>query len=319
MTVKQFISEWNDSESDVIKAHTSGSTGDPKEILLEKDLVSKSALRTIRYFGLSSSSRLHLCLSPDYIAGKMMIVRSLLAEAELSVEEPCNHVSFSGCKFPLDLLAVVPSQLSHLLDDASLDKKVKNIIVGGSPLSPSLEEKCRQSGVRIVETYGMTETASHIALREVGEKYFTPLDGIVVKTDEDDSTLIIVIDGNRVFHTKDVAEVTSDRKFRILGRTDDAIITGGLKVHPALVEREISDIMAALFPGQNFVIAGREDDKWVNRVTLIVEGQTEKMKGTLALKRIREAVDAYKAPKEIIFIEKFPRTESGKIVRRLLI
>ena len=157
MTIDDFIAEWH-NDCDYIVAHTSGSTGTPKEIHLSKRLVRDSALRTIEFFSLSESSHLHLCLSPDYIAGKMMIVRSLLSGATLTDELPSNTPLSSLKGGVIDLLAVVPSQLIDLLDNPK-DYEIRNLIIGGSAIPADLRLRVANSGLNAYETYGMTETA----------------------------------------------------------------------------------------------------------------------------------------------------------------
>lgn len=317
MTIDEFIAEWH-NDLPYIVARTSGSTGAPKTIRLDKGLVEESARRTIDYFGLGKGARLHLCLSPDYIAGKMMIVRSLLADATLTSEAPSNQLTLAHDASPVDLLAVVPSQLAGLLDKPEVFDRIRAIIVGGSPLSPELVEKCSQLPTRIVETYGMTETASHIALRQVGEEYFTPLSGVMVTAD-DRGALVIDLGKHGTLTTNDAAEILPDGRFKILGRLDDAIITGALKVHPAELERRIAGSVAQYFPGRQYAVIGIPDSKWGQAVTLCIEDKERRQAAKDLLDNLQSYLAPHELPRSVRFFEKFPLTESGKIRRSAIV
>lgn len=312
MTVDEFIAEWHNNK-DYCLAHTSGSTGNPKEIRLSKKLMLASAMRTVNYFSLSAKSHLHLPLSPDYIAGKMMILRSIISNASLSVEPPSNHLPLLP-GHQIDLLAVVPSQLQELLDHPEVFHRIKNIIVGGSPLSPALIEKSLLTESNIVETYGMTETASHIALRRVGEEYFTPLPGIDVKLEEA-GTLTIEVEEFGTFRTNDLAEILPTGRFRILGRSDDVIITGGLKVHPAEIEHKIQKTMSRLYPSGKYIITSLPDEKWGEKVALCLEGETVNITIEDLQKELLGILERHQIPRTLLHLPQFPLTSSGKIKR----
>lgn len=312
MSVEEFVEEWNNS-SPFITAHTSGSTGKPKPVLLPKKLVAESALRTVRFFNLSEKSLLYLPLSVDYIAGKMMVVRSLLSGARLLREEPTNAPlrDYNGER--ISLIAVVPSQLPSLLENPS-SRLIDCMIVGGAPVDEAMAAKLRSSGIEAFETYGMTETASHVALRRLSPlpaDLFTTLPGIKVALSED-STLDIIFPGNKIVRTRDIAEIHGEERFRILGRADHAIITGALKVHPAEVERKIGSLPV----DRQWYVSGKKDEKWGEKVVIVVEGapmRAEEEKGIL--EAIRRKISNVEMPREFIYIPQFEKTSSGKIKR----
>ncbi|MCM1291511.1 MAG: AMP-binding protein [Prevotella sp.] len=316
MTVDEFILEWN-NKNDYCIAMTSGSTGTPKEINLPKELMKQSALRTINYFGLNNNSHLHLPLSPDYIAGKMMIVRSLMCGAHLSYETPSNIIVGNSDESPIDLIALVPSQLQGLISQTKLLSRIKNIIVGGAPLSTELRQESSKLPVKIVETYGMTETASHIALRDVSEEYFTPLDKIKINTNHNNE-LIIEIPNFGKFITNDIAEILPDNRFRILGRSDNVIITGGIKVNPETLENKISPILSELFNINRFAITSISNLKWGQSIMLVIEGEKQYPDDEIII-TLKKRLPKYEIPKSITYIDKIPLTPNGKIMRRLLI
>ncbi len=311
MTFEEFYKEWTNDKSWIV-AHTSGSTGDPKEIKLPKRLMLESALRTNSFFNIDTGSRLHSPLSADYIAGKMMLIRALAANAGFSYEEPSNDILHSASSDEtIDLLAVVPSQLEGLCRNKNPLPMITHIIVGGSALDPRLaKETCaRLAGTKIYETYGMTETASHIALRQLGKEWFHTLEGIEVKAD--DRECLVIHDGNREIITNDLCHINSASEFIITGRYDNVIITGGLKVNPEEVER----LLRSRWKHDAFMLTSRPDPKWTSRLVLLYEQGKVNADAEDISTLLHDRLPAYKCPKEIIAVNNLPRTTTGKLKR----
>lgn len=305
MTVEEFLAEWAD-DTPYITAHTSGSTGTPKRILLDKEMVRRSAWRTIDFFGLDKSSRLHLCLDAAYIAGKMMAVRAAECGGRLTSEPASNRpVLPAAASDPIDLLAVVPSQLAYLVERGITSCEVRHIIVGGAPLPRSLADDAIVAGLDVWETYGMTETASHVALRRAGAEAFDALPGISFAADVRGCLIIVMDDGSRIV-TNDMAEILNERQMRLLGRIDHVIITGGFKVHPEAVERRLE----ALMPAGQYYIVGEPDPKWGERVCLVAACPTPSEDD------MRVVLARHERPKKILHVPVLLRTSTGK-VRRL--
>lgn len=306
--LEQFIKQWNDA-SDIITAHTSGSTGTPKQIqLLKSDLVS-SAKATCRFFNIGEGSCLVNPLSIDYIAGKMMVVRALISGAilwnELPSSSPLNDWS-EDCY--IDLLPVVPAQIPALLASNKLHL-VKNLIIGGAKLSVELENKLKQLNINAYCTYGMTETCSHIALRKIGEKYYQALPGFEFSVDV--RCCLIIRSKNMSFHeitTNDIVELKNSKSFVWLGRYDNVINSGGIKLFPEQIEEKIEGILEK----RNFYISSRESQLWGNEIILVIEGNEEipQLKEKLSRRLSR-----YEIPKDIIYLETLEKTASGKIKR----
>lgn len=243
MTYSDLAEIWRSGVNE-IECHSSGSTGAPKSIFIPREQLIKSALRTIDYFNLTKSSTLYSCISPDYIGGKMMLIRAEVCGGKLCWEKPSNRPLFEGVTTEIDLLAVVPSQMRHIIDNINQIPKIRNIIIGGAPIPVALKEEIVKSGLNAYETYGMTETASHIALRKIEESNqgFSPLADIEIGLDQRDCLVITIPDwGN--FITNDIAQINSDNTFNILGRYDNIIITGGKKVNPEEIEQELEVIL----------------------------------------------------------------------------
>lgn len=320
MTIEEFIAEW-ESSSPFIEVHTSGSTGTPKTIRLSKSMVRESAARTISFFKITSDSNLHLPLSADYIAGKMMIVRALESGAKLTWEPPSNRILRSHSS-PISLLAVVPSQLEDLIKRADTLPKIENIIVGGSPLNSRLVALTSEQKIasNIYETYGMTETASHIALRKIdgNREAFRALNGISIGLDDRGCLTVSLGNGTPVIITNDLAAINDDGSFTILGRIDNVIISGAKKIFP----EEVEAFASPFFPNYQLAATSRPSEKWGEELILVLAVENN---SPASMKRIKEYMEAaannsepHMIPKSIITIHELPRNCNGKIDRKAL-
>jgi O-succinylbenzoic acid--CoA ligase len=310
-SIQSFLKEWF-SNSSFIETQSSGSTGNPKIIKLPKQSMVNSAQKTIDYFNLTSSDTALLCIPAQYIGGKMMLVRAMLVGFNLIVTKPVSN-PFPGISTPIDFAAITPFQLYHSMDTLK-EKDIKKIIVGGSPITTKMEEMAANLLSAIYETYGMTETSSHIALRKVNGKdksdYFTLFDGVEISSDKRGCLVIFApFITNEKIITNDIVEIIGPRHFRILGRYDTIINTGGVKIFPEQIERKLATIIH-----QPFYITSVPDEVLNNKVVLVLEEDfgiheailREKMKGVLS---------RYEIPKEIRFVSKIDMTETGKVKR----
>lgn len=309
MTYEEFISQWRDGSRHIV-CNTSGSTGKPKEIFLPKTEMEKSALRTIRFFNLDSRSHLHSCISPDYIGGKMMAVRSESLGAHLTWERPSNRPLSGYRGEKIDLLALVPSQMDHILTHPEEMPEIRHIIIGGSSIPPHLRRKIAASGLDAWETYGMTETASHIALRRVSEneEAFTALDGIHVSLSED-GRLVIEMEGWQRIEANDIARINEDGSFEVLGRADNVIISGGKKIHPEHVEEILERELGAAV-----LITSEPDEKWGERVVMLIEDEGH-ISDSEIISAAKSNLPSECVPKTIRH-ESITRTPNGKKSRR---
>ena len=309
MTYPDFLIEWRNA-TDFIVCQTSGSTGTPKSIRLPKQLMEESARRTVDFFNLSSKSHLHSCISPEFIGGKMMAVRSELSGARLAWETPSNRPLRDRENEPIDLLAVVPSQMIDLIERLDSLPQINAIIIGGAPIQTALRRRIEESGLNAWETYGMTETASHIALRRVKAEPepFSTLPGIEISTNSG-GRLIIGLGKWGTFHTNDIADIGQDGRFSILGRADNVIITGGKKVHPEQVEALLESVLDT-----EVLVSGMPDDKWGEKVVLTV-GESISISPDEIMNICRRELSKEYVPKEIR-IASIPRTANGKKKRR---
>jgi len=306
-----FMEEWW-SDAETVKVQTSGSTGIPKIFDIEKKKMISSATMTCDFLGLQEGDTALICLPVEYISGKMMVVRSVVRKLKLVIAEP-SVKSLKELNTKVDFCAMTPLQVENSLDKLHL---IKNLIIGGAAVSESLKKMIVENGLpqdnRIFETYGMSETLSHIGLKQIfpqAEDYFTVFDSVEISKDERGCLRIFAPNLNdEVLQTNDLVEIVNEKQFRFLGRIDHVINSGGAKIFPeqleALVKKEIPN---------EAVFLGREDDTLGQKLMLVIEGaQSEDV-----IKKISEIQfeKSFHRPKEIIFIEKIPRTPNGKISR----
>lgn len=306
--IGKFILEWLDG-NDFITVKTSGSTGIPKEINLLKNHVFNSANATITFFNLRENTKALLCLSSEYIAGKMMLVRAMIAGWDLQTVAPEKN-PIENIEGNFDFTAMVPYQVFHSL--AHLHK-VKKLIVGGGAVSSELEQQLQNVSTLVFATYGMTETISHIAVRPLNGKeksaIFSALPKVSFSLNEKGCLQIHAPEiSEEIVVTNDVVELLSSTSFKFLGRIDNVINTGGVKVHPEVVEEKLS-----LHLKQPFFIASEKDEALGERVILIIESERQ-----LKLEDYSEVfkiLSAYEKPKRVYNMPQFIYTETGKMKR----
>lgn len=268
-----------------------------------------SARATNARFGITSSSVLGLPLSVDYIAGKMMCVRSLIADCELHEMKVSNDLSLDR---ELDLLAIVPSQIDSLLSIHNVSELVKNVIIGGAPVdAPRMKALCEKK-INAFLTYGMTETCSHVALSAIAEDkgLFRAMPGI--SFDTDDRNCLIIKAPEFSFGellTNDIVELVDCQSFKWVGRYDNVINSGGIKISPELLEAQIAKLI-----NLPFYIVGVADSRWGEVPVLIFEGDKADEPKIIAL--LRSSLDHRLCPKRAYAVTSLPRTSNGKILRQ---
>jgi O-succinylbenzoic acid--CoA ligase len=305
--IVDFLQQWTDN-SPYVNINTSGSTGTPKTIYVKKTDMKASAQMTNSFFKLSNNTTGLLCLSAKYIAGKMMIVRGLESNMKLICTEPThNPIKFIDEK--IDFTAMVPYQVNESIKDTKFSL-IKNLIIGGGKVQNSLIEKLNNTPVNSFETFGMTETLSHIALKELSpihKEYFTTLDGVSISQGSNSEMIINAKHlGIKNLKTTDIIELISDKKFIWKGRLDFIINSGGIKINPEEIESKIHHLIPS-----KFCIIGTPDKKFGEKITLIIENPPF---DTVSIKNeMKKILPDYHHPKEIIFLNKFPLTQTGKI------
>lgn len=313
MSVEEFIAEWH-SDSAYVRVQTSGSTGAPKPMLVEKLRMQNSARITCDFLGLKAGDTALLCMSLDYIAGKMMVVRSLERRLRLLAVEPSGH-PLMALADRIDFAAMVPLQVWNTLqvpEERARLEAIKHLIIGGGAIDEAMADELRAFPNAVWSTYGMTETLSHIALRRLNgpeaSEWYTPFPSVSVSlTDED----CLVIDAPEVcaqrLVTNDIADLSADGRFRILGRKDNVICSGGIKIQAEEVERQLQPHLH-----EPFLISKRRDAKFGEIVVLLTEGSVDE-----ARQICERILTQYHRPRAYVHIDHIPLTETGKPARRV--
>ncbi len=310
-----FINEWI-SDTPTITVKTSGTTGLPKIITFRKDQFISSAMMTCNYFNLTDDKKALLCLSPDYIAGKMMVVRAFVSGMDLITLEPSDKPLLGIAGEKIDFAAFVPLQVQNLIGNEISKKRFqtfKNVLIGGAPISPLLEKELESCTNAVYATFAMTETLSHIALRRLSgksrsDKYFA-LQG--VDFEKDDRGCLIVnapLMNDAPVITNDVIELYDSTHFKWLGRFDNVINSGGVKIHPEIVEHKLT----ALLPNRRFFISSIPDERLGQKMVMVIEGGGD-FDITAIKNEAGNILSKYEIPKEYYVVGKFLETASGKV------
>lgn len=320
-SVLKFIKEWYNEKKEW-QLFTSGSTGKPKSILLKRHLIAYSAQQTIEALRLSRQSSSLLSINAGFVGGKMMIARSLINDMDLIVKEPSTKSLLDlPDHLPIGFAAFVPLQIVSFLSDKNQKEafnKIKKVIIGGAPLDKNTEKSLDEYKTLCWQTYGMTETYSHVALRQLNGKdrsdRFTAT-GDVLFTVDDDNRLIItgtITEGIPLL-TNDIVKLYDEKTFQWKGRYDHVINTGGVKIFPETLEQKISQLSGEIGSGQSFFIAALPDKKLGEKLVLYIEGEVDTGKLTRVLK---DGLSKYEFPREIILKNRFIYTTTGKINRK---
>ena len=345
MSLEKFLEEWN-NPSEFVEVKTSGSTGEPKRMMVEKRRMLNSARITCDFLGLRKGDTALLCMSTDYIAGKMMVVRSIERGLRLISVEPSGHPLSSllrppltpparlsclasdqrssgrlarprtqeGNNYQLSLVAMVPMQVYNSLqvpDEKERLMQIRHLIIGGGAIDEAMERELREFPNAVWSTYGMTETLSHIALRRISgpdaSDWYTPFPSVEIARNEDGC---LVINAPQVcaqtLVTNDIVEIV-DNRFRILGRKDNVICSGGIKLQIEEIERELKPYVRV-----PYIISKRKDEKFGEVVVLLTEGSTDEAKAIC-----EKVLPKYHMPKVYLHVDKIPLTETGKPARKV--
>ena len=339
MTVNDFLQEGN-SPSETLLVHTSGSTGKPKPMWVEKQRMLNSAHITCDFLGLRPGDSALLCMSLDYIAGKMMVVRSIERKLRLFSVKPSGHPLSDESltkmvEMDFDFVAMVPMQVYNTLQvpqERERLSRIKHLIIGGGAIDDALAEELRSLPGAVWSTYGMTETLSHIALRrlngEEASEWYQPFDSVGVSLNSDGC---LVIDAPLVCSeplvTNDIAEIkqqetsshSSDASsslktssphvlFRIKGRKDNVICSGGIKIQIEEVENLLRQHLDA-----PFLLAKKKDEKFGEIAVLVTESGD--LEGVEAI--CRQVLPKYWVPRQYLHFDQLPMTETGKPKRAI--
>jgi O-succinylbenzoic acid--CoA ligase len=328
-----FCKKWQAGES-IFTLHTSGSTGIPKPIQLTRYQMQQSALLTGQTFGLQQGDHILVCVNIAYIAGVMMLVRGLELGLAMTVVEPASNpfVGIEHLECQYDFVALVPLQIQKILESDVIYRQklnqMKAVIVGGASVNNTLQQQIQELSVPVYSTYGMTETVSHIAIRRLNgpepNANFRVLEGVEVKIDERSCLCIKApASNNQWIVTNDVVELLDASHFCIIGRYDNIINSGGVKIQlekvEAVLEVALRNVLSTkLLP--RFFAYGIPDDRLGQQLIVVIElPQLPEEKRNRILGFLQEKLGKYEIPKQILIISAFSETPTGKIDKRTTI
>lgn len=306
-----FLLDWLD-RNDFIIVNTSGSTGNPKPLSISKQAMVHSAIATGDFFNLKPGDKALHCLPSNFIAGRMMLVRAIILGLELDLVAPTSQPNFNT-EVSYDFCAMIPLQLQNSLDNCH---HIKTIIVGGATVSNTLKNSIQNINSNVYETYGMTETVTHIAVKKINNasltlrsvtSHFKPLPNIAVSEDERGCLVIDApkLSKNKII-TNDIVKCFSETEFEWLGRYDNVINSGGLKLYPETIEAKLQDKIK-----ERFFIASNPHETLGEQLILVLESDSNKLHESIFLD-----LDKFEKPKKIYTVKPFAETASGKIQRK---
>ena len=321
--VFDFCEYWLAGQQEFI-LKTSGSTGEPKPIILTRFQMEASARLTGKIFQLKPYDKALVCLNVNYIAGIMMLVRGMVLGLELTIIEPISNPLENLENQDFDFAAFVPLQLQKMLENESQIEnlnKMKAIIVGGAAVNEVLEKEIQQLEVPVYSTYGMTETVSHIAIRRLNgvnrSNNFSVLEGVKIGIDSRNCLNIIAdASNNELIQTNDIVEIINENEFKLIGRFDNIINSGGVKIQLEKVEKIFEEFITE----KRFFAFGIDDEKLGQKLILVVE--TDYLANDnkdILIKKAQENITKYEIPKQIFTINSFSETPTGKIDKKATI
>jgi len=319
-SIFKFLSEWLNRQKSWL-SNTSGSTGKPKVISLNRDLMTYSANQTITALNLKQNNNCLLAINGEFVGGKMMITRCLENDMNLIVRHPSTKTLLNIRQdLPIDFAAFVPMQILSFLNDDEQRRslnKINKVIIGGAPLSKEAIKDLQEFDTIFWQTYGMTETYSHVALKQInGEEkseHFKATGDIEFSTDSENRLLLKgTITNHETLRTNDIVQLHDEKTFSWVGRYDHIINSGGIKISPEIIEDKLTSIFQHLFGNNNFFIASKPDKVLGEKVVLYVEGSIET---ELLKKEMISVLGKYEIPREVIQKQHFTYTQTGKINR----
>lgn len=310
-----FCQQWLNGQQ-VFEQKTSGSTGKPKLIKITREQMQLSAKQTVEALGLKANDVAFVCINTAYIGGKMMLVRAFQHQLQLVINEPTSNPLESINK-PVDFIAMVPMQFENSLNNHT--QKIVNckaIIIGGASINSLLAKKIALLKTPVYSTYGMTETVSHIALKRLSipsEKYYTTIGDIEISTNSKEQLIVKgAVTNNKKLVTNDRVQLISPTTFKWLGRTDNVVNSGGIKIQLEEVEVSIEIFFSKLRIANQFFLASKPDVYWGNRLVLFIEYPKPQNPENL-LSKLKNHLTKFTCPKEVIYVPEFAKTSSGKI------
>lgn len=325
-SLAMFLKEWF-NDSPLIQVKTSGSTGKPKVMMVEKTKMINSACMTLSFLGLKHPDSALLCMPLEYIAGKMLVVRALVGGLKLILVPPCsNPIAAISDSEVLNFAAMIPMQVSSALKDSSHEQRLKaieHLIIGGGAVDDALASKLKSFPHNVYSTYGMTETLSHIALRRLSgpqaSSFYSVFTGVkVYPSAEQTLTIEAPLVNNETLITNDIVEFNDQGQFRVLGRKDNVINSGGVKFQIEELEQWLKDRQADLddsysrLKNCSLLISSRPDPKFGSIVVMLYATLDNQELSPNELEVLFDKMPKYWHPKAIVKVEAIPLTGTNK-------
>lgn len=312
-----FLRDWF-QPSPEMEVQTSGTTGVPKRMRVRKDRMMSSACQTCEFLGLHSGDSALLCMNLKYIGAKMMVVRALVAGLHVVLRPP-SGTPLRDVEEPIDFLSVVPMQLYNCLQDTVSAERLSHIrvvIVGGGAVDENLRKRLDAFPGKFYSTYGMTETLSHVAMRrlngtEAAERYY-PLEQVRMSLSAE-NTLVVHAPAlcDTALQTNDMARLYADGSFVLLGRKDNTVNSGGIKIQLEEDERTLAGKLKV-----PFVLTAVPDERLGEALVLLIQGRQPTGSLDEFRQKLAEWLPRYHAPRYICSIAEIPVTETGKVNRK---
>lgn len=334
--VLRFVQQWHAGQ-EMFTVYTSGSTGRPKAIQLSRTQMATSARLTVRALGLQPGDRALVCVSAEFIAGIMMLVRGLEFGLPLTVVDPVGRpLANLPADTTFEFTAMVPLQLQATLQEtlherAMLDR-MKGVLIGGAAVSMALEQQMQAIAAPLYHTYGMTETVSHIALRRLNgpqrSDRFVPFEGVELGQDARGClTISAAVTQHQVLQTNDLVNLHADGTFQWIGRIDNVINSGGVKVQIETVERALEAWLLheqdGIYADRRFFVGPIDHSRLGQAVVAVIEGEPfggddalSPVLETAMRSKLQQSLSRYETPRHFFFVGKLRETPTGKIDRR---
>ena len=316
--VKQLVEQWQ-GPSSTMSLHSSGTSSKPKQIELSKELLSWSAQTTKKTFKLGHEKVL-CCLPINKTGGFMQLIRALIHNWDIHFSKPS--------KSPLDqlednhsysVISLTPYQLAHSMEQVNKLAQFKLILIGGAKISQRLVQDLRKhknsfSNTQIVETYGMTETASHIAYKQLDEEWFKAVNGVTLSK-VSECLHVFIKELNLDVQTTDIVELNSNR-IKLIGRSDHVINSAGIKIYPSTIEPQIESLLNRCGIQRSFYLSKKQHEQWGEEAVLVLEGIPISNEA-FVLELLYRELPAYHHPKSVVYVDQIQRTDTGKIKRQI--
>ncbi len=313
--IVDFLGEWF-NEHTYIKVQTSGTTGEPKPLMLSKRAMVESAKRTLEVFKLDNGTTLLNVLSAKYIAGKMMFVRAMVGQLNLHIVEPSTHFA-EEVESHFDFVAIVPNQIETIMELQKRQKVSENtkVLIGGAPLTEKNMDQLKHLKVACYQSYASTEMASHVAIKKLNgaDQSSTYKATPDVRFSTTPNSCLVVhapfLD-EKMYETTDVVELVSETEFRWLGRVDHVINSAGIKIHPEVIENQIADLIQ-----QTYYITAANDEVYGQVPILVIQGDFKDNELQQLLEKVNLTLDKYHKIRAVKTVQKIELTPTGKIKR----